>query len=198
MGSISAAGKAHQQAAEAKMAGLMQLEDNEELLALDKKYSGMRFYDKYYHEYRHIEKIEWNGRCKDQKGNPAPSRFEAVTVKVYEPSHKHAGQRMKTANARREQPYGLLPPVEIEGMDAMVVAYTARVEAHAQKMRERTRKEKEQKKREPKANQKRKKKKRGKGGAQAAETTGRPHTRQRKRQRQNAPEWSARALWVVV
>ena len=60
---------------------------------------------------------------------------QAVTVKVYEPSHEHAGQRMKTASARRQQPYGLLPPVETKGMDTMVAAYTSLVAARAQKMR---------------------------------------------------------------
>ena len=66
---------------------------------------------------------------------------QAVTVKVYEPSHEHAGQRMKTASARRQQPYGLLPPVETKGMDTMVAAYTSLVAARAQKMRERAQKE---------------------------------------------------------
>ena len=65
---------------------------------------------------------------------------QAVTVKVYEPSHEHAGQRMKTASARRQQPYGLLPPVETKGMDTMVAAYTSLVAARAQKMRERAQK----------------------------------------------------------
>ena len=64
-----------------------------------------------------------------------------MTVKVYEPSHEHAGQRMKTASARRQQPYGLLPPVETKGMDTMVAAYTSLVAARAQKMRERAQKE---------------------------------------------------------
>ena len=130
LGTVSAARKVHEKAAEERMAAMIDTEDDEELVALDNKYKDALFYDADWNEYRVINDVEYNATCTDKDGELSP-RFEAVTVKVYAPGHERAGKEM-AGSARSEQPYGLAPS-ELAEMDRMVAAYEVAVAQAAQK-----------------------------------------------------------------
>ena len=69
----------HERAAAARLAALEETDDNEELAALDGKYTGAVFCDD--GEHRLIQSIEWNDRF---------DRFQALTSKVCAPGTKGA------------------------------------------------------------------------------------------------------------
>jgi len=101
---------------------LLVSEDNSELVALDVKYQGIKFYDAEYNECRQIERVEWNN-------DDGVSRFQAVTSKIYKWNHKSAGERMHRAAV---QPYGLSETEQPE-IDAMIALYTRACEHQQRK-----------------------------------------------------------------
>ena len=128
----------HERAAAARLAALEETDDNEELAALDGKYTGAVFCDD--GEHRLIQSIEWNDRF---------DRFQALTSKAYAPGTKGAGVVMTRASVLG---YGLSEREQPE-MDRMVAEHAQMCERAEQRKRKRDSKAQSSKKKKSKKEQ---------------------------------------------